>query len=128
MNAEVAMKTLFSRLKAAIVRPRMAPPVPSNPAENPENEPPIIAFLLFGKIIILLFIKKNKLNPTRNIPKKISKKYVSRNFETIPPIITKRTEGIPINTNNLLFNPFLNKKILLKLLDKWNIAVRPNTE
>ena len=29
---------------------------------------------------------------------------------------------------NFLSSPFLNKKILLKLLDKWNIAVNPNTD
>ena len=67
INAEVAINTLFSKLNAAIVKPLMAPPVPNNPAENPEKEPPINAFLLFGAITILLFIRNNKLNPTKNI-------------------------------------------------------------
>lgn len=38
--------TLFSRLKAAMVSPRMAPPVPSNPAVKPDSVPPIIEFCL----------------------------------------------------------------------------------
>mgnify|MGYP006998116770 CR=1 FL=1 len=44
MAAEVAIKTLFSMLKAAMVTPRMAPPVPKSPAEKPNNDPPIAEF------------------------------------------------------------------------------------
>lgn len=112
------MNTLFSKLNAAIVKPLIAPPVPNNPAENPEKEPPIMAFLLFGEMVILLLIRKNRLSPTKNIPKNISKKTLFINFESNPPTMTNTTDGIPILINNFLFKPFLNRNILLKLLDK----------
>ncbi|MDA0984680.1 MAG: hypothetical protein O3C56_02610 [Bacteroidetes bacterium] len=65
INADVAIKTLFSKLNEAIVKPRIAPLVPNRPAEKPEKEPPIKAFLLFGakdsevkkNIIFILFIR-----------------------------------------------------------------------
>ena len=40
--AEVAIYTFFSKLKADIVMPLTAPPVPNKPAAKPEIEPPII--------------------------------------------------------------------------------------
>lgn len=73
INAEVAIKTFLSRLKAAMVKPLIAPPVPNKPAENPEKEPPIIAFFLLAEITSLLLTKKNKLSPTKKKPKNISK-------------------------------------------------------
>ncbi len=112
------MNTLFSKLKAAIVSPLIAPAVPNKPAENPEKEPPIIAFFLFGAILNLLLIIKIRLKITRNTPKNISKKSLLINFDRKPPTITKTTEGIPIFINSFLSKPFLNKNILLKLLDK----------
>lgn len=46
-----------------MVNPLIAPPVPNNPAENPENEPPTIAFFLFGeKENLFLIRKKAKYN------------------------------------------------------------------
>ena len=69
MKADVAIKTLFSRLNAAIAKPLIAPPVPNNPAEKPENDPPIKAFLLFGLMIKSFLIKKIKLNTTKKIPR-----------------------------------------------------------
>ena len=74
IKAEVAIKALFSRLKAAMVKPRMAPPVPRSPAENPESEPPTIAFRALGLKTISLLIRKSKLKPTRKIPRIISRK------------------------------------------------------
>ena len=53
------MKTDFSRLYAAKVNPRIAPPVPNNPADNPENTPPNAEFILVGLIFKWLFIKSN---------------------------------------------------------------------
>ena len=73
IKAEVAIKTLFSKLNAAIVNPLIAPPVPRSPAENPERAPPEIAFLLVGEIIKSFFKRKRRLKPTRNIPSIISK-------------------------------------------------------
>ena len=37
----------FSKLNAAIVKPCIAPPVPSNPAEKPESEPPSYCIPVF---------------------------------------------------------------------------------
>lgn len=48
--AEVAPKALFSKLNAAKVSPRIAPPVPSNPAENPDKVPPMNEFVRVGRI------------------------------------------------------------------------------
>lgn len=62
------MKTLFSRLNAAIVNPRIAPPVPKSPAEKPERIPPTAAFDLVGFITRFLKIKNNKLKAIKNIP------------------------------------------------------------
>ena len=73
MNAEVAMKTFFSKLNEAIVNPLIAPPVPNKPAENPEKAPPRMAFLLLGAIVNDLLIKNKRLNPTKKTSKKISK-------------------------------------------------------
>jgi hypothetical protein len=101
IKADVAINALFSRLKEAIVRPLMAPPVPNNPAENPENEPPIIAFLLVGDIVSFLLIRNNRLNPTKNIPRKNSKKRLFNILDRNPPTTTKTTDGIPIVSNNL---------------------------
>ena len=42
ITADVAMKQFFSRLKAANVMPRIAPPVPKSPAAKPDKEPPAI--------------------------------------------------------------------------------------
>ena len=118
INAEVAMKTLFSKLKAAIVSPLIAPPVPNKPAENPEKEPPIIAFFLLGAMLNLLLIIKIRLKTTKNTPKNISKKSLLIIFDRKPPTITKTTEGIPMFMSSFLSKPFLNKNILLKLLYK----------
>lgn len=74
MIAEVAMNALFSRLNAAIAKPLIAPPVPNNPAEKPEREPPIKAFLLFGLMIKSFLIKKIKLKMTKKIPSITSNK------------------------------------------------------
>ncbi len=118
IKAEVAIKMLFSRLKAAIVKPRIAPPVPRSPAEKPDKEPPITAFLLLAGTTSFLLIKKSKLNPTRKTPRMISRNVLSTHLVSSPPKITKITEGIPIDTRSRLFNPLRNKKILLKLLAK----------
>jgi len=67
------MKTLFSKLKAAIVSPLIAPPVPKSPAEKPDKIPPVMAFLLFGFMIRFFFIKNSRLNPTKKTPRIISK-------------------------------------------------------
>ena len=112
------MNTLFSKLKAAMVKPLMAPPVPSNPAENPEKEPPIMAFLFVGDTTTSRLNRNNKLNPTKNIPKNISKMTLFKIFERNPPTITKTTDGIPMVHNNLLSSPFRNKNILLRLLER----------
>lgn len=64
MKADVAINTLFSRLNAAIAKPLIAPPVPNNPAEKPESDPPIKAFLLFGLMIKFFLIKNIKLKTT----------------------------------------------------------------
>ena len=53
MNALVAINALFSILKAAIVIPRIAPPVPSTPAAKPDKLPPIIDSL--GSVLQLNF-------------------------------------------------------------------------
>lgn len=118
INAEVAINTLFSILKAAIVNPLIAPPVPSNPAEKPDNEPPITALLLLSFMTNFFLIKNSILRPTRKMARIISSQVVSIYFDTTPPNITKRTEGRPIYKSNLLFKPFRKRKILLKLLDK----------
>ena len=59
IKAEVAINTFFSKLKAAMVRPRMAPPVPNNPAEKPDKLPPTIAFFRLGLITRSFFSKNN---------------------------------------------------------------------
>ena len=122
------MKTLFSKLNAAIVNPLMAPPVPSRPAESPENDPPIIAFFVVGKTTIFFPIRKIRLNPTRKIPKMISNTSEFMTLDNNPPTITKMTDGIPMEISNRLSSPCLKRKILLRLLERWNIAVRPKTE
>lgn len=47
IKVEVTINTIHSKWNATIVKPLIAPPVLNNPGENPEKEPPIIAFLLF---------------------------------------------------------------------------------
>ena len=47
MAAEVAIKTFFSNSNATRVSPRIAPPVPINPAKKPETVPPAIKLKLF---------------------------------------------------------------------------------
>ena len=118
IKADVAIKTLFSRLKEAIVRPLIAPPVPSKPAEKPDNAPPIREFFLFAAITNSLLYKNKALSEIRKTPRKISKYIEEMNLETKPPIITKSTEGIPIYKIKNLFNPFLKSAILLRLLNK----------
>lgn len=127
INAEVAIKTLFSRLKAAIVNPLIAPPVPRSPAENPERIPPLMAFLFVGEMIKFCLIRKSKLKPIKNMAKRISKIPPANILERRPPIMTKATDGIPIFNNSFLSKPFLNNMILLKLLVTWKIAVIPKT-
>ena len=73
MKAEVAIKTLFSRLNAAIVNPLIAPPVPRRPAENPDNIPPKTEFFLLGVTTRSFLYKKTELKTIKNNPRKISK-------------------------------------------------------
>ena len=69
MNADVAIKTLFSKLNAAMVSPLIAPPVPRRPADRPENDPPKIAFFLFGAITKLFLTRNNDLYPPKYLGK-----------------------------------------------------------
>ena len=62
---------LFSKLNAVIVSPRIAPPVPKNPAKNPDKIPPIKVSLSPVLNEKLGLIKKNKLNITKNTDKAI---------------------------------------------------------
>jgi hypothetical protein len=57
---------LFSKLNAVIVSPRMAPPVPKNPAKNPDRLPPIK--VSFRPVLNenLGLIRKKILKPTKN--------------------------------------------------------------
>ena len=50
MNADVAINTVFFKLNADIVSPRIAPPVPKSPAENPDKLPPNKAYRIIGFI------------------------------------------------------------------------------
>lgn len=68
MIAEVAMNLFLSSLKAAIVIPLIAPPVPSSPALKPDKVPPKIAFFILATTANLLKIKNNKLETIKNKP------------------------------------------------------------
>ena len=85
-----------------MVNPLMAPPVPNKPAENPENAPPTSAFFLLGEKLTFLLIKKNKLKPTKNTPKIISKEALTTYLESKPPTITKTTAGAPMVKSSFL--------------------------
>lgn len=69
--AEVAMKIFFSKLKAAIVIPLIAPPVPNKPAVKPESELPIKVLLEVGFTTNSFLIKNNKLNAIKKTAKTI---------------------------------------------------------
>ena len=56
-----------------MVNPRMAPPVPSKPAENPDKIPPVIEFSLLGSMT-----NYNKLSTTKKIPNNSSNNTVSK--------------------------------------------------
>lgn len=90
------MNTLFSMLKADIVNPLIAPPVPSKPAENPDNPPPIIEFLFVGLITNCFRMRKSKLSAIKKIPKMISSQILLAIFDNSPPTITNPTEGKPM--------------------------------
>ncbi len=60
INAEEAINMLFSKLKAAIVSPLTAPPVPKKPAKKPDKTPPATASLLPSLIFNLGFKMNNK--------------------------------------------------------------------
>lgn len=62
-------------------------------------------------------INNNKLNAIKKTANTISKTLLSKNWVNIPPIITKTTEGIPMDNNSFLSNPFLKSVILLMLLN-----------
>lgn len=114
----MAINTFFSKLKAAMVSPRIAPPVPRRPAENPDKPPPIMAFRLTGFMINFFLIRKRSARITRNNPRNNSSYVLLNTFVSNPPITTNRMDGIPIFISNLLSSPFLNKTILLKLLER----------
>lgn len=122
------MKTLFSKLNAAIVSHQMAPPVPSKPAEKPDKTPPEMAFLVEGFITRFFFKINKRLKKIRNKPKMISRIELLMCAVKNPPSITNPTDGNPIDSNNCLLMPCLNSTILLKLLDIWYMAVNPRTD
>lgn len=80
IKADVAMNTLFSNLNAAITSPRIAPPVPSNPAENPETEPPIQECFAVGGITNVFLTKNSKLKPIRKKARITASHCASRYF------------------------------------------------
>ena len=112
------MNTLFSKLNAAIVNPLTAPPVPNNPAVNPDREPPIKEFFFVGLTSSFLRMRNKLLKRIKNIPRATSNHTLLKTLERYPPMITNITEGAPIYSNRNLLSPFLNKKILLILLDR----------
>lgn len=118
MNAEVAIKAFFSKLKAAIVKPLIAPPVPNSPAEKPDSAPPLIAFLLFAGITNSFLYRKRELKAIRKRASIISSITLSSILLRKPPKMTNTTEGIPICKSNFLFRPFLKSIILLRLLER----------
>lgn len=96
MIAEVAIKTSFSRLKAAKVKPLIAPPVPSKPAVIPDNAPPETELTSVGFSTNFLNIKSRRLIEIRKMESAMDKYVLSINRVRYAPRITKATAGIPI--------------------------------
>lgn len=71
--ADVAIKTFFSRLKEARMRPLIAPPVPNNPAAMPERAPPETELANVGFKINFLKINSIKLIEIRKTERAIDK-------------------------------------------------------
>ena len=80
MIAEVAIKASVFKWNAASVIPLIAPPVPINPAINPENTPPNIEFVKVGCNEKFLNINSNKLTATKKNASKASKSLVFKNL------------------------------------------------
>ena len=109
MIADVAIKTSVLRLKAASVIPRIAPPVPNNPAVIPENIPPRIEFLTVGFTSNDLKERNEILIITRKQAKMNSKMVVSTYLLNLAPIMTNITAGIPIVAISFLSKPVLKR-------------------
>ena len=117
MAAEVATKTDFSTLNAAIVMPLIAPPVPSNPAKKPDKLPPIKLFFLLASNFNSFLMIKRILNPIKKNANTSCRYFTLIYLLANAPMITKRTAGMPIWNKIFLSNPFLNKAILEILLN-----------
>lgn len=128
ITADVAMNVSVVKLKAARVMPRMAPPVPSNPAIIPDKVPPNTEFKVVGFIFSVLKIKKTRLVTIKNTANNNSRVSGENVLLSKPPIITNSTAGIPMDNTSFLLNPFLKKNILVILLETWKRAVIPSTE
>ena len=116
--ADVAIKISMSRLKAANVNPRIAPPVPKNPAVIPDKAPPLIELKNVGFSCIFLKRINAVLSTIKNIERQISSNLWLKNLLRNAPRITNKTAGIPMVRISLLSTPFLNKTILDILLER----------
>ena len=111
------MNTSILRLYAAKTIPLIAPPVPNNPAMNPERIPPPIELDKVGFTARFLKIRKTKLTIIKNDAREICSTFVSIYLLQNAPATTKRIAGMPIEMTSFLSNPFLKKAILARLLD-----------
>lgn len=107
--ADVAIKTSFSRLKAASVSPLIAPPVPKSPAVIPDNAPPLTELNTVGCNFRFLKIINTMLIARRKTEREISSNLLLQYLLKKEPKITNKTAGIPMLIMSFLSNPFLKQ-------------------
>ncbi len=114
--AEVVINTSMFKLKDAKTRPLIAPPVPTNPAINPDKVPPTIELKAVAFIVKFLNNKNIALMTIKKKARKSSSVFTGKNLLKKAPVTTVSIAGMPMFIISLRLNPFLNKTILDTLL------------
>lgn len=105
MVAAVAMYTFFSSPKPIKKAPLIAPPVPINPAKNPEIPPPVMLVIVWDGNLIFFLKKDIMANIIKKMPRNNFNNSCDVKLTIYAPIMVKRTLGIPNKIINFLSSP-----------------------